>query len=306
MYYKNNTEIDRLLDCLQQNYGLANGKNDLKRISELLGEKTSFSISRSSPERKKVSVGEIAKQLKPEFHNKTHFQAVLALIHKSSKTLQKQGDVSPVANEKRGNTNDFEDGMESYEETMRNADYTKNSNTIDNTKQSEFSKNSRSCSLPQIPYISFRNTSPLREQKALKNSDSVNNMREGTFSMLEEIARNNILKQNNTADTHYKPIIKMNDGMGNGAQSDRLPRIDRKIKFKLPNGSPPKTPTQVVNETEELGKKVLKVCNVFPYHKRLDVSPQLRKGEGRLVAGFGQSNKELYRNVYGMDIGEEE
>eukprot|EP01022_Parablepharisma_sp_SALTPOND_P018383 TRINITY_DN29_c0_g2_i1.p2 TRINITY_DN29_c0_g2~~TRINITY_DN29_c0_g2_i1.p2 ORF type:complete len:453 (+),score=47.03 TRINITY_DN29_c0_g2_i1:2304-3662(+) len=279
MYYKSNTEVERLLESLQKNFGLANGKEDLKKLVELFGEKSIHSLSRSSPEKKrKINLADIAKKLRPELHNKTHFRAVLALVHKSSKALIRSGEVTPVAvNTQKPEPEDMEEALESFEESCSPGNHV----VFPVKMQVEEQKKSRCESLPPIPSLTFRNVSPLKERKAKENMT-----REATFSLEPQ--------KIDTTDK-YRSIMK------GSMSSERLPKIRRKIQFQLPLSPPRTPPLEIKSETEELGKKVLKMCKVFPFNKRIDVSPQLRKGEGHTIAGFGKSNKDAYERVFGAD-----
>ena len=248
-------------------------KDELDKINELVGIKSTQSISRSTLQGTKLSARDIAKKLRPDLHNKTHFQAVLAMVHKASKTLQGSPDVTPVG--AAIEFEDMEEAMETYDEQAAKA------------KAKELESKTRDdvrAALPPLPAASFRNMSPLRDRKG----------REKTMDCAADLFRVQ-QKQQQGVMGKYRSIMK---------EESRLPKINKKISFKLPfpgesMSSSQTQPVERLNETEKLGKRILKVCNVFPFNVRKDKSPQLHKGQGHTIAGSGKSNQDVYTKVFG-------
>ena len=79
---------------------------------------------------------------------------------------------------------------------------------------------------------------------------------------------------------------------------------DRKLQFCFPAitpHSPRRGKEEAVTDTEELGKKVLKLCKVLRTKSpKLEELGSLKKGQGKLMSGFGMTNREIYGKVFGL------
>jgi predicted transcriptional regulator len=104
MHFKAQTTLERVFDTIKGNEALIEEKDtigtykDLEKkygvkpphdntdISKSFG-KTFSSLSNSSSLKPTINMVEASRKLRSSLHNKTHFQAVLALVHKQSKSL---------------------------------------------------------------------------------------------------------------------------------------------------------------------------------------------------------------------------
>jgi len=137
---------------------------------------------------------------------------------------------------------------------------------------------SRSKSLPRIAALKLDNTSPLNEIKKKRLSKNPVDIAESP-KRIEEF-----LEKARGFDT-FK---------------------EKKLKFMFPDiSTTQKSTTFLKNEmnspTEELGKKVLKLCHILRSKSpRFENFQSLRKGEGRLMGGTGLTNREMYDKIFGL------
>ena len=110
MRFKAKTGLERVFDSIKENAAIIEESEGLDKYTEF--EKTcpkefGDNASRSFEGNKtcttmnttkcKVNMISAARKLRPTLHNKTHFQAVLALVHKQSKSLAQPKNRRPVA-----------------------------------------------------------------------------------------------------------------------------------------------------------------------------------------------------------------
>lgn len=278
MYYKANSALERLVEAFKANSNVVDEREELKRIGELVGLKRSQSLTRISLHSKKIPAGELAKKLRTDFHTKTHFQAAVALLHKASKSLERPSDASPKATTKVREPEDMEEAVEALEM----GDLTQ----AQQTKTTEGTGKRRNESLPPVEALTFDNISPLRRSK---NRASVVDTRGQIRRLLDHSG-----ERYNAVLIPIRSIMKE----PRGGSTTRLPRIDKRISFVLPASAEGPEMTPMGSEAEQLAKRVLRSCNVFPYRKRIDKSPRLHKGQGHTVAGFGQTNRDVYIKIF--------
>lgn len=271
MYYKANSEVERIVETLKANSRVGGiEKESIRNIDGLLGGKTSSNDSVQSISRRKLSPKTIAKNVFPDLHSKTHFQAVLSLVHNASKTLMPDVETYSKPTIVKQTTN--EDGIERADEEGNSGE---NTSQVDNTEIKEETKrytHAVSNSLPNISLLSLKTISPLKEKKSGQES-------------LRDPEKEKILRNYSKFRTKdkYASVLKDTD-----KPNEKLPKIQKNISFKLPVSSSVNVlasiPVDPSSETEKLAKKILERCNVFPNVPKKNISRQLHKGEGHTVS----------------------
>ncbi len=83
MHYKATSSVQRLAETLQNN-------------ASLVDPQTTLSLALRAPKASGGIDGQEGKQRSPGSHSKTHFQAVIALVHKTSKTLVRRDSATAI------------------------------------------------------------------------------------------------------------------------------------------------------------------------------------------------------------------
>ena len=242
------------------------------------------------------------KQLSQHGHTKTHFQAVVALVHKASKTLVRRDSATPI--HPLVVDDDDEDSLERAEGgqgpqpehiprpgagTIPRQEQRNELGTIakDRSKgRNAWSSLLRGGSLPPLPRLGNANISPLKDKK-------------GQAARLK-IAQREGGSEEGQPTTQLKPQSIMKE-VNKGKR--KLPDSKKTLTFQLPflsRRETVRTPrVECLNETELMGRDILKQCNVFPNSTRRGDDSQLHQGEGHTVSGFGMTNKQVYYKVFG-------
>ena len=218
MYFKSNTEMERLIETLQNNYGLANRKEDLKKLNELLGEKSVHFISRMAAENKKAKLGDIARNLRPELHKKTHFRAVLAMVNGSSQALLRDVD-DIAAEEAKKSLDDTGDSIQADP-----------ANTVKLVKQVSAIPGS-------LPLISLRYVSSFNEKKIKKTAITGRIPGINNTIKIEDGSRNR------------SPSKEL-------SENEKLMQFQRELQLQPQTTQKRKTSAEIEGEEEDLGKKV--------------------------------------------------
>ncbi len=137
MHFRAKTDLERIFYAIRENEALIDEQEQIRTYEQIeksartaagmpmsgtlqtfeAGKTTSTfnrSCSYSNSSKSKAHVAEVAKRLRAPLHNKTHFQAVLALVHKQSKSL-----AQPVTSKKQPGSLDIEDAFTRVHEQLK-------------------------------------------------------------------------------------------------------------------------------------------------------------------------------------------
>ncbi len=279
MHFKATTGLERVFDAVKENEALVESvevpmktftqfENKVSHPSFAMGKtRYSFATMMNSTQRARVGIAEAARQLRSTLHNKTHFQAVIALVNRQSRSLAQKSDKKQPATL----TIETEDALARADERL---------NAVQRQHQQQQEQEERQRSLPRIGKRVVDNTPPGRE---LTKRKSLGNLWAGYGTEV--------------GDTTGNSASMAKQGKTHGGNK----RKSCGVRFVFPalgTGAGTVANEDKMTATEELGKRVLKLCSVLR-SKSPKLGPMLRKGEGKLMSGFGMTNRETYDKVFG-------
>ena len=274
MHFTAQTGLERVFDAVKRNEVLIDqreGKIQSYTNFEKNSPKNWQTDASSQPNslnttaRYKVNVLEASRNLRGILHNKTHFQAAMALVNRQSRSLL------PPPNKKQATGTEPDELLKGYDPIRQE---------IEDAGSLNLLPSERRRSLPKIKVLTVDNTSPLKEIKK-KNSAYLAGLIAGEFGKGESPRALDSFGNKKDLDSSYT-----------GQKKLKLPAIASSNDL-LQND-------EEKNDTEEMAKKMLRHCHVIRGKSPVaGGSGILRKGEGKLMSGFGMTNREAYNKVFG-------
>ncbi len=300
MHFTAKTEIERVMDAIRSN-GVLIDETDGKDTAQMLKVK-----AHATKKEMRKTLCEAGRKLRPKLHQKTHFQAVMALVNRQSEVLYRSS---------AGFVSKAEEGGEEVQSEAKQGETGKSElrKTQGTTLMRWRSQSTtpvswltmRSGSVPVLPRLQIDNTSPLRKRRQSKEPSPAAALTPTPIASATASSR--------FGNPFLSPRSDSIPGLSPLASSLRDPKAfttprwkGRKVAFMLPS---PLTPTQQspkgaeaeMDDREALGRRVLRTCRVIRCRSPVTSPRQLRKGEGHLMGGFGMSNLQVYQRVFSYE-----
>lgn len=295
MHFTAKNGLERVFDAVKQNEALYSESADkfgtFSKFENKLpkGWDSGTNInSLNSTMRYKVNVVEAARKIRGDLHNKTHFQAVLSMLNRHSISHPPRNNkpyMLPFENEDFGTLNDLAIKNQEKKRSRKS-----NKGLLRETAAFK--------SLPKIEKANIiDNTSPLKDLKRKSL---------GHFNTILDQNISSEIINNKTTDNNDKNISSPPKSIIKGSMTNKNNNVSKK-KVCFPIISPSclngfltsSIESHEISGQEQLALKILKHCNVL--RSKSPASGVLRKGEGKLMSGFGLTNRETYYKIFGSN-----